>query len=162
AAPGRRASLPAWLAALLAAALGAVVPLQSRINGELGAQLADPVLAAVLSFGGGLVVLLVLGLCLPKVRGGLRRLPGAVRRRELPPAYLLAGTVGALLVVAQSAVVAVVGVAVFTVAVVAGQTVGGLLVDASGFAQDQRRRLTRRRLLGAALVLVAVALAVFP
>lgn len=154
-----RATLPAWLAALLAAALGALIPVQSRINGELGAQLGDPVLAATLSFGGGLVVLLAVGMFLPRVRGGIRRLPGALRRRELPPAYLLAGTVGAFLVVTQSAVVAILGVAVFTVAVVAGQTVSGLLIDTTGFAQDVRRRPTRRRLASAALVLIAVMLA---
>src|SRR5690606_41386740 len=92
------------------------------------------------------------------VRLGLCRLPGAVRRREPPPGSLLAGTVGAILVLTQSAVVALVGVAVFTVAVVAGQTISGLLTDAVGFAQDVRRRPTRARLVGAGLVLVAVAL----
>lgn len=151
--------LPVWLAALLAAAIGAVVPVQSRVNGELGAQLEDPVLAAAMSFGGGLVVMVALALVLPRVRRGVLRLPGAVRRRELPPAYLLAGTIGALLVLTQSAVVAVIGVAVFTVAVVAGQTLSGLLTDAIGFAQDVRRRPTPQRLVGAGLVLVAVALA---
>ncbi|MCM3659640.1 DMT family transporter [Georgenia satyanarayanai] len=155
----RTTALPAWLAALLAAAIGAVVPVQSRINGELGAQLEDPVLAAAMSFGGGLVVMVAVALVLPRVRRGVLRLPGAVRRRELPPAYLLAGTIGALLVLTQSAVVAVVGVAVFTVAVVAGQTLSGLLTDAVGFAQDLRRRPTPQRLVGAGLVLVAVALA---
>ncbi len=156
--PHRSTALPVWLAALLAAAIGAVVPVQSRINGELGAQLGDPVLAAAMSFGGGLVVMVVLALALPRVRRGVLRLPGAARRRELPPAYLLAGTIGAFLVLTQSAVVAVVGVAVFTVAVVAGQTLSGLLTDAIGFAQDVRRRPTTLRLVGAGLVLVAVVL----
>src|SRR5690625_2278918 len=158
AAASRRRVLPAWLAALLAACTGATVPLQSRVNGELGDRLADPVSAALVSFGGGLAVLVVVATVLPRVRRGLRRLPGAVRRRELPPGYLLAGTVGGLLVLTQSAVVAVVGVAVFTVAVVAGQTVSGLLTDAVGFAQDVRRRPTRPRLVGAGLVLLAVGL----
>lgn len=157
--PHRTTALPVWLAALLAAAIGAVVPVQSRINGELGAQLEDPVLAAAMSFGGGLVVMVVVALALPRVRRGVLRLPGAVRRRELPPAYLLAGTIGAVLVLTQSAVVAVIGVAVFTVAVVAGQTLSGLLTDAIGFAQDVRRRPTTLRLAGAGLVLVAVVLA---
>lgn len=154
----RRVSLPPLLAAVLAAAVGAVVPLQSRVNGALGAQLDDAVLAATINFGGGLVVMLTVALCLPRVRRGVLRLPGAVRRRELPAGYLLAGTVGAVLVVTQSAVVAVIGVAIFTVAVVAGQTLSGLLSDWVGFAQDVRRRPTRSRLVGAALVLVAVAL----
>ncbi len=154
----RRPAMPPWLAALLAATIGAVIPLQSRVNGELGERLDDAVLAATVSFGGGLVVMLVVALVLPRVRRGVLRLPGAVRRRELPAGYLLAGTVGAFLVLTQSAVVAVIGVAVFTVSIVAGQTLSGLLTDSIGFAQDVRRRPTRPRLVGAGLVLVAVAL----
>ena len=154
----RRPTLPLWLAALLAALIGAFIPLQSRINGELGSQLGDAVLGALLSFGGGLVVMVLVALLLPTVRRGVARLPGAVRRGELPPGYLLAGTIGAFLVLSQSAVVAVIGVAVFTVAVVAGQTLGGLLTDAIGFGQPVRRRPTTTRVVGAVVVLVAVAL----
>ncbi len=158
--PRRRSPLPAWLAALLAALIGAMIPLQSRVNGALGADMGDAVLAAIVSFGGGLVVMTLVALTLPRVRRGVARLPGAVRRRELPAGYLLAGTVGAFLVLSQSAVVAVIGVAVFTVAVVAGQTVSGLVTDAIGFAQPVRRRPTGTRVVGAVVVLVAVALSV--
>lgn len=154
----RRSPLPSWVAAPLAAGIGAIIPVQSRINGELGTRLGDPVLAATVSFGGGLLVMLVVALVLPTVRRGLARLPGAVRRRELPPWYLLAGIVGGFLVLTQSTVVAIVGVAVFTVAIVAGQTLGGLLSDAVGFAQATRRRPTTPRLVGAGLILVAVGL----
>lgn len=153
-----RPALPSWLALLLAALVGAAIPLQSRINGELGERLADPVLAALVSFGGGLVVMIGVALALPRVRRGVRRLPGAVRDGQVPLGYLFAGTIGAFLVISQSAVVAVVGVAIFTVAVVAGQTISGVLTDAIGFAQHTRRRPTPTRLFGAALVLVAVAL----
>lgn len=44
----------------LASISGVAVAVQSRINGELGERLADGFAAAVVSFGGGLVVLLVL------------------------------------------------------------------------------------------------------
>src|SRR5690606_741123 len=158
--PRRRSPLPAWLAALLAALIGAMIPLQSRVNGALGADMGDAVLAAIVSFGGGLVVMTLVALTLPRVRRGVARLPGAVRRRELPAGYLLAGTVGAFLVLSQSAVVAVIGVAVFTVAVVAGQTVSGLLAGAIGFAQTLRGGPTGTRVVGAVVVLVAVALSV--
>lgn len=155
-----RGTLPPWLAALLAALVGAGVPLQARVNGELGERLGDPVLTALISLVGGLVVLSLLALALPRMRQGVRRVPGAVRRRELRPGYLLAGSVGALFLLGQSVTVVVLGVAVFTVAVVAGQTIGGLLTDATGFGRHARRRPTTRRLLGAGLVVAAVAMSV--
>lgn len=44
----------------LATGSGVLVALQSRINGELGVRLADGIAAAVVSFGLGLLILLVL------------------------------------------------------------------------------------------------------
>ena len=155
-------SIPLWLAALLAVLVGAAVPIQSRINGELGATLGDPIMASLLPFGSGLVVLLLISLPLPKVRRGLRSLPSLVARRTVPPYYLVAGTIGVSLVLTQTTVVPLVGVAIFTVSVVAGQVVGGVIVDTLGFAQAVRRPADRLRLTGAGLVLVAVAVSVSP
>lgn len=53
----------------LASVSGVAVAVQSRINGELGVRLADGFAAAVVSFGLGLVVLLVL---VPATPGGRR------------------------------------------------------------------------------------------
>ncbi|WP_241236997.1 DMT family transporter [Georgenia faecalis] len=151
-----RAPLPAWLGVLLAVGIGVAIPVQSRVNGQLGAEMGDGVAAALVSFAAGLVLMGVLALVLPDLRRGLRALRPAISRRAFPPAYVLAGLIGAFLVFTQTTTVAVIGVAVFTVAVVAGQTLGGLLVDGVGFAQAARRRPTAARVVGAALVLVAV------
>lgn len=153
-----RPALPPWLGAALAALIGAGVPLQSRVNGELGAELGDPVLAAAISLLGGMVVLVALALTVPRVRRGVRQVPAAVRSRQIRPGYLLAGSVGALFLLTQVATVVLLGVAVFIVAVVAGQALGGLGTDATGFAGHARRKPTPRRLLGAALVVLAVLL----
>lgn len=157
--PRRR--LPAWLAAVVAGVLGASVPLQSRLNGELGTSLGDPFMAAVVSFGGGLVVMALIGLSVPVVRRGLLSLPGAVTAGTLPWYYLAAGSVGGFLVLTQATAVAIVGVAVFTVAVVAGQVISGIVIDTVGFAASERRPPGPARLVGAALVLLAVTLSAF-
>jgi transporter family-2 protein len=73
---------------------------------------------------------------------------------------LLGGLGGALLVAAQGLTAAVLGVALFTVAVVAGQTVSGLILDRIGLAPGGRRPLTVSRVLGSTLALVAVGWAV--
>ena len=116
----------------LAVAAGLFIPVQGRINGALGAVLADGIGAAVVSFTTGLVLMTIISLVLPKGRAGLARIVPAVRERRIPPYYVLAGCIGAFFVFAQSFTVGLLGVALFTVATVTGQTLSGLLVDRMG------------------------------
>lgn len=148
--------------AAIAAALGTglAVAVQARINGELGQRIDDAVLAAGLSNLGGLVLLAVLTAVRPQVRRGLGRVRIAVRDGTLPHHQLLGGLCGAFLVVCQGLTVAPIGVAVFTVAVVAGQTVSSLLVDRAGLGPADPQPITMRRVVGAGLALTAVVLAV--
>ncbi|MFF2245528.1 DMT family transporter [Arthrobacter sp. NPDC058130] len=146
----------------MAVAAGLFIPLQGRINGALGAALGDGLAAAVISFSIGLVVMTVISLTLPKGRAGLARILPAVRERQFPPYYVLAGCIGALFVFAQSFTVVLLGVALFTVAVVTGQTLSGLLVDRLGIGPAGKRPITGIRVLGSALTVAAVAWAVSP
>lgn len=130
---------------------------QSRINGQLGVELRDSLLAAVISFGGGLVVLFVLLSLTRPMRSGVSRLAGELRNGGLRPWQCLGGVGGAMFVAGQSVTVGVLGVSLFTVSVVAGQTVTGLFVDRAGFGPGGPQRLNVPRVLGAALTLVAVA-----
>ncbi|WP_413250497.1 DMT family transporter [Sinomonas flava] len=152
--------LPLGLAAAVAA--GVAVPAQGRINGALGARLGDGVAAALTSFGTGLVVLAVLAAVLPAGRAGVRGIGSAVRSGTIPWWYLGAGLCGALFVVAQAVTVGVLGIAVFTIAAVTGQTMSGLLVDRVGFAQGRQRPLTGMRVVATVLTLASVAYAVAP
>jgi len=146
----------------LAIAAGLFIPLQGRINGALGVALGDGIAAAVVSFSTGLAVMAVISLALPKGRAGLARILPAVRERQFPPYYVLAGCIGALFVFAQSFTVALLGVALFTVAAVTGQTLSGLLVDRMGIGPAGKRPITGIRVLGSVLTVAAVAWAVSP
>ena len=146
----------------MAVAAGLFIPLQGRINGALGVALGDGIGAAVVSFSTGLVVMAVISLALPKGRAGLARILPAVRERQFPPYYVLAGCIGALFVFAQSFTVALLGVALFTVAAVTGQTLSGLLVDRMGIGPAGKRPITGIRVLGSVLTVAAVAWAVSP
>ncbi|MGO4227916.1 DMT family transporter [Arthrobacter sp. YAF34] len=146
----------------LAVAAGLFIPLQGRINGALGVALGDGIGAAVVSFSTGLVLMAVISLALPKGRASVARILPAVRERQFPPYYLLAGCIGALFVFAQSFTVAVLGVALFTVAAVTGQTLSGLLVDRMGIGPAGKRPITGIRVLGSVLTVAAVAWAVSP
>ncbi|MEU6073105.1 DMT family transporter [Micromonospora sp. NPDC047074] len=144
----------------LATASGVAVAVQSRINGELGVRLADGIAAAVVSFGLGLLVLLVLVPATPGGRRGLTTLRGALTAGTLRPWQCLGGMCGAFLVAAQGLTIGTLGVAVFTVAVVAGQSGSSLAVDRAGIGPGGRQGVTPQRLAGAALTVVAVLLAV--
>ncbi|MFF0876120.1 DMT family transporter [Micromonospora aurantiaca (nom. illeg.)] len=144
----------------LATASGVMVAVQSRINGELGVRLADGIAAAVVSFGVGLLILLVLVPATPGGRRGLAALRGALRSGALRPWQCLGGVCGAFLVATQGLTIGALGVAVFTVAVVAGQSGSSLLVDRAGIGPAGRQPVTPNRLIGAVLTVLAVLLAV--
>ena len=152
-----RGPIPAGAAAV---AVGAMVSYQSRANGELAVAVGSGIQAAVVSFGSGWLILVGVLVIVPRYREGVRRVAGAVRRRELPWWQVLGGALGGFFVAVQSVTVPLVGVAVFTVAVVAGQTSSSLAVDRAGLGPAGRQPVTGARILSAAITVAAVAVAV--
>lgn len=143
----------------LAFVTGMLVAVQSRINGALGTRLQNGLVAALISFGTGLILLALLLLANRKIRARLREVRTAVADRRLVWWQLLGGVSGAFLVTAQGVAVTTIGVATFTVAVVGGQLLSSLWVDRIGLGPAGRAMITRGRALGAAIALVAVVIA---
>jgi transporter family-2 protein len=146
--------------AAVAAVGGVALAVQGRINGQLGHVMHDGVFAALISFGIGTVLLAVSVAATPSARAGLVRLRNSVRGGRLRPWQCLGGACGALFVTAQGITVATLGVAVFTIAVVAGQVVASLAVDRAGLGPADPQPVTLPRAAGAALAVVAVVIAV--
>lgn len=145
----------ASIALVVAVVAGALIAVQARVNAQLGSDTGQPVLAAVISNSGGLLVLLVAFGVRRRTREGTRR----ALRSGLPWWRYLGGACGAFLVCGGPLLVPTLGVALFTVGMVAGQTAGGLGVDRIGLAPGGRRPVTMLRLAGGALAIVAVAVA---
>jgi len=157
---GDNAQVTQRLAVASAAAAGGLLAFQTRVNGELGSRLDDGLMAALIAFGSGLV-LVTLGLLAH--RDARRRMRGVlplVQSGALPWWTLLGGAVGSSFVISQGLVAATLGTALFTVAGVAGQAVGGLVLDQMGVGPGGSQAVNRRRLVGTLLCLVAVALSV--
>jgi bacterial/archaeal transporter family-2 protein len=156
------AATPARLALALGAAFvgGGLVALQSRINGELSQRLGDGFLAAFISFGSGLVLLALALTVWRPGRRGIVRVVAALRERSIPWWLVLGGAGGAFFVLGQGLTIGLLGVALFTVAVVCGQTVSSLLLDHRGLARMPATPATPRRVVGAALAVAAVLVAV--
>ncbi|WP_018154881.1 DMT family transporter [Demetria terragena] len=145
------------LSLLGAFACGALLALQSRINGTLSEQSGRPIMAALWSFGSGLVILTVLLFLMPRVRASVRDIPTAVRDGRLRWFQCLGGLIGGLFVAAQTFAVPLVGVAIFSVATLAGQTASGLGVDRLGWGSGGKHAVTRSRIGFALLGLLGVA-----
>ncbi|MEV6597333.1 DMT family transporter [Actinoplanes sp. NPDC051346] len=144
----------------LAVLSGVALAVQSRINGELAVRLDDAIGAALISFGSGLLLLAVCVPLLPAGRAGLRRLRDGLRERRIRPWQCVGGMCGGFLVATQGLTVPTVGVAVFIVALVAGQSSSSLMVDHAGAGPAGPQPVTAPRLAGAALTVVAVLISV--
>ena len=160
--PAPASRLRLALCVALATLCGCGVALQSRINGQLGSDLGDGFVAALISFGSGLVIITVALLISRRGRHGASIVVGAIRRREIPWWHTAGGVAGGLFVLSQGLVVGLLGIALFTVAAVAGQTISGLVIDSRGIGTVGPKAITVTRILGAALALVSVVIAVLP
>lgn len=149
--------LPLGLSLVGAVAIGVLTAVQARVNGVLGAQIGDGLVAAAISFGSGLVIVLILAFAIRSGRAGLRSLRSGIGR-GIPDWMLLGGLAGAVTVATQGLTVATIGVALFTVGVVAGQTAGGLVLDRIGHGPSGVVAVTVPRLIGGALAIVGVLL----
>ncbi|MCM3780068.1 DMT family transporter [Microbacterium hydrocarbonoxydans] len=152
--PDRR--LPAPVALGGAVAIGVMTAVQARINGVLGVKVDNGIVAGLLSFSVGLGALIVAIVCIPSARRGVGRLRDGIRHRTIPFWMLLGGACGALTVSTQGVTAGILGVSLFTVGVVAGQTLHGLVLDRIGFGPAGVVAVTPGRVLGGALALAAV------
>lgn len=148
---------PLWLALVGAIAVGALTAGQARINGQLGVHLDNGLLAAAISFASGLVLVTAISAMTAEGRRGFRNLTTGLRSGNVQWWMVLGGAAGALTVATQGLTVAIIGVSLFTVGVVAGQALAGLVIDRSGFGPAGVVVVTLPRVLGALLALTAIA-----
>ena len=144
------------LAVIAALVAGILVAVQSRLNGELGLALEDGVGAALYSFTSGWLLIALVTLISKPGREGMKRVIELLRTGQMPVWMTLGGVFGGFLVMTQGLAAGTLGIALFTVAVVAGQGISGIVIDSRGWFGVQKRRLNFARLLGAMIVIVGV------
>lgn len=130
------------------------------MNGELALATGNGIQAAVVSFGSGWLILVLMMILGPRYREGIRRVFWEVREGRMPWWQVIGGVFGGFFVGVQSVTVPLIGVAVFTVAVVAGQSGSSLVVDRAGFGPAGRQPISAARVISAILAVVAVGIAV--
>ena len=145
----------------LAALSGVMIALQARANGELSHKLNNGLEAALVSFGSGLVIISVIAAFNPSIKEGIRNLRNAVADKDIARWKLLAGALGGSFVAIQTNIVPLIGVAIYSVASIAGQTAMSLIVDRIGLTGGGKKLISPRRIAAAVLTVVAVLVSVF-
>ena len=141
---------------LLAATSGIMISLQSRANGELSHRLGNSVEAALISFSSGLLIISLVAIFHKGIQQGAKRLIASIKRRDFPRWRLFAGMLGGTFVAIQTHVVPLIGVALYTVASLAGQTAMSLVVDRIGLTGGGKKLITPRRVAAATITVIAV------
>lgn len=159
---------PRWLRVLAVPGMllvGVIVAVQSQVNGRLGQELGTGLLAslvtAMLTFGVGMVITGLVIAVLPAQRRSFGHLRRSVGTHVLPWRLVWGGALGVLFVVSQAVAVGPVGLAVFTMAIVLGQTAGGTVADRVGLGPSGPQPLSIPRLVSGGMALIAVVLAGF-
>jgi transporter family-2 protein len=146
---------------LLAALSGAMIALQARANGELSHRLDNGLQAALVSFGSGLLIILIITPFSSHIKDGIKNLRSAVANKEIARWKLFAGALGGSFVAIQTQIVPLIGVAIYSVASIAGQTAMSLIVDRIGLTGGGKKLITPRRVIAAVLTVVAVLVSVW-
>jgi len=145
----------------LAALSGVMIAIQTRANGELSHLLHNGTQAALYSFSSGLLALLLVTPFNAGIKQGVSNLKHAVVSHQISKWKLFAGSLGGCFVAMQSTIVPLLGVAIFSVASIAGQTAMSLIVDRIGLTGGGKKLISVRRLLAAFLTVLAVLVSVW-
>src|SRR5262245_61724898 len=131
---------------------GAGLAIQVGLNNGLRARLGHPILAALISFATGIVLLLASTAVLRP------SFPSASELRRGPWWIWFGGIVGAVYVGCSAAFSKRLGAAGWVGLIIAGQTLTSLVLDHYGLVGFPRHPISPARLLGAAILLAGVVL----
>ena len=145
---------------LLAALSGVLIALQARTNGELSLRLDNGLQAAFISFFSGLFLITLITFFHPGIRTGAKKLRAAVKAKEIAPWTLFAGALGGSFVAVQTQIVPMIGVAIYSVASIAGQSATSLIVDRIGLTGGGKKPINPRRIAAAVVTVLAVLVSV--
>ncbi|WP_306393904.1 DMT family transporter [Telluria beijingensis] len=146
---------------LLAAAfcIGIAMSAQAAVNSQLAHSIgANSVMAALISFSCGTVVLLAMALA----KGGVAGFGATLAALPSQPAWkFLGGFLGAAFVFGTVFLAPRIGLLTLVVLVIAGQLLSSIAIDHFGLINMATRKVSAVRLAGALIVVVGVTVTVF-
>ena len=135
--------------------------LQAKLNGLLGIEINNGVLAAEVSFGTGLILISLIMIARKSTSKEIRTLSTSVKKRELPVWVLFAGSIGGFFVMTQGLTAGILGISIFTLSVVTGQAIAAVIIDTFGLIGITARKLNLARGLGALIATAGLFVANF-
>ena len=145
-----------WLA--LGLVFGFAPPIQAAINSALGQSVGSPVFAALISFTVGAVTLLIITACIHRRFHVLRS------HHQYGPLrwwYFIGALLGVLFVTTTIILTAYMGVTYTLIAVMLGQIITSLVIDHFGLLGIMPRTISRQRIVGLLIILLAICLIQF-
>ena len=140
-----------WFFLFLAFLIGISNAVQSGVNVQLRESLNNPILAALISFGIGTLVLTVAFVCFNK-----NPVPNITDFKEIPYTRFFGGLLGAFYVLTVVFIVRDIGPANMICLVVAGQMIAAMTIDHFGFQGFAVHQITLPRIAGAVLLIAGV------
>jgi transporter family-2 protein len=139
---------------------GGLLAAQSEVNGRLAAQLGTGprtgIAAGAISIGVSLLTLLAVSSLMPGRRREVAGIAAVFRERRLRPWEASGAVLGACFVASQGLTAPMIGVALFSIAVTAGQACSALFVDHIGLSPSGRQAVSRSRVIATALAVTAM------
>jgi transporter family-2 protein len=148
--------LPAIFAAVVG---GSFMAVQARVNSGLGQEIGSGIFAALVSFSIGLLIISVATLASSKNRAALSLTFSKFKDSSIPLWLSVAGMLGGIYVIMQGVVAGLIGVALFSIGVVAGSALSALLLDGNGLLGLTKRKIGLARLAGTVLALAGLVVA---
>lgn len=131
---------------------GAALATQPAMNSRLAVGIDSSLQASLFSFASGTVLLFAIMALSSRHRPYI----GKVVTAKRPAWAWLGGLIGVCVVIGQTYLVSYVGVGLLTILNIFGMLVSGALIDQFGLLGTERRPVTRRKILGLALVLAGI------
>ncbi len=139
---------------ILAILLGMISAAQTAINGYLGRIVEAPLKATAVSFAVGVCTLLVI-CCIRRIFVGKTPIDNS---QKYPKWIWIGGFFGAFLVFVNTYLAQRIGTGMTVVAVLTGQTAGGLLVDNFGLFHSPVKKITPAKIAGVVCMLLGAAM----
>lgn len=133
--------------------IGFTPPIQTAINSHLGQTLHSPFFASLVSFTVGASALIILTLMLHR---HVKIHATSGQHGPLKWWHFVGGALGVIFVTTNIILTPVIGVTFTLITVMVGQIIMGLLIDHFGLFGVPHRHITKQRLLGFMLIIIAI------
>ncbi|WP_436953120.1 DMT family transporter [Staphylococcus shinii] len=142
-----------WL--IIGFMFGFCPPIQTAINSALGQQLHSSIMASLISFTVGTIVLFILTLIFNK---SLKVTTFNSKEGKLKPIYFIGGILGVIFVTTNIILMPHLGAALTTIIVMLGQMLMGIIIDHFGLLGTNVNKVTPRKVLGIIAIMIGIIL----